>query len=60
MNFILFLFFFYLCRSPYLKLIMKSYCWLLQMEKGDNTDILKLQKRFIWLMFFTNLRKQTS
>jgi hypothetical protein len=27
---------------------------------GDNTDILKLQKSFIWLLCFNNLRKRTS
>ena len=29
-------------------------------KKGDNTDILKLQKSFIWLLFFNNLRKRMS
>jgi hypothetical protein len=43
------------------KLIMKSNCWLLQLRKlGDNTDILKLQESFLWLLFFNNLRKRTS
>jgi hypothetical protein len=29
-------------------------------RKRDNIDILKLQKSFIWLLFFSNLRKQAS
>ena len=43
----------------YLKLIMKSNRLLLQVKNGDNKDIIKLQKRFIWLLFFNNLRKRT-
>jgi hypothetical protein len=39
--------------------------WLLQMigyykwKQGDNMNILKLQKKIIWLLFFNNLRKRT-
>jgi hypothetical protein len=29
-------------------------------KRGDNMNILKLQKCFIWLLFFNNLRKRTS
>ena len=29
-------------------------------KKGDNTNILKLQYSFIWLLFFSNLRKRTG
>jgi hypothetical protein len=29
-------------------------------KKGDNMYILKLQKCFIWLLFFNSLRKRTS
>jgi hypothetical protein len=29
-------------------------------KKGDNMNILKLQRCFIWLLFFNNLRKRTS
>jgi len=30
--------------GSYLKLIIKSNCWLFQVENGDNTDILKFQQ----------------
>jgi hypothetical protein len=36
--------------------IVGYYKW----KKGDNMNILKLQKCFIWLLFYKNLRKGTS
>jgi len=36
--------------------IVGYYKW----KKGNNMNILKLQKWFIWLLFFNNLRKRTS